>query len=126
MKTSSNFWVDYHFIDDQTIEMAYKENCFIDEHAAEENNKLYLEMTKHLNKLKVLVTLANYMEVSTRGLVVIQRFDKDDEARIIKEAIVRPSYMAKVLSYVYFKMFTPSFEFRLFNDRKSAVNWLKG
>jgi hypothetical protein len=124
MKTSSNFWVEYRFINDDTIEMAYKENCFIDEHAAEENHKLYLEMTKHLSKFKVLVTLANYMEVSTRGLVMIQRFDKEDESRVQKEAIVRNSYMGKVLSYVYFKMFSPSFEYKLFNDRQTAIDWL--
>lgn len=125
MKTFSNFWVEYRFIDDETIEMVYKENCFIDEHAAEENHKLYLELTQHLNKLKILVTLASYMEVSTRGLVMIQRFDRDDESRVAKEAIVRPSYLSRVLSYVYFKMFTPSFEYKLFNDRQSAINWLK-
>jgi hypothetical protein len=116
--------ISYNFIEDDILEMSYHNEILLDKEATIENHGLYLQLVADKRKFRRLVNLGSKMEVTSDARKLCQQYDTEEADKIEAQAIVSPSYLTKILAYVYFKMYTPHYPIKLFTDRTSALAWL--
>ncbi|MFP5471544.1 MAG: hypothetical protein ACLGGV_08090 [Bacteroidia bacterium] len=114
----------YRMVNDDLLEMVYKDNAFLDVKETAENHHLYFDITREVKSMKRLIILGKNMTVSSEARLLCQKFDKEEEHRIKAQAIVAQCYLGRVLSYVYFKMFTPKYPNKVFVNKQKATEWL--
>jgi hypothetical protein len=105
--------------------LEYEEDIFIDVKVAEENHTLLLEYLKDKpEKIKLFVIVSAKIEVTPQGRMVTKNYNKEMEYKILCQAIVVKSYLAKILSYVYVKILNPKYESKIFTSKEKALGWL--
>lgn len=119
----------FHIFNGNVVELEFKEDTHIDIEGAKEDFKAYWtfvnsyidEKTQFLS----LVTIPKNMDIDQEALKFYKEAFAQKEYKALKQAWVCPSYLSKVIAYVYNKMRKPAFPLKVFTNREKAIKWLE-
>jgi hypothetical protein len=76
-------------------------------------------------EFKLLVLVCKNMQVTPEARITTKDYNKELEDVIKCQAIVCPSYLAKVLSYIYMKVLAPKYDSKIFTNKEKALRYLR-
>jgi hypothetical protein len=125
MKTIATNTLKLTFIEDGILEMMYLPGAILNKENSIKNYQAYDTIVGDKANLKRLVILGDNTELTEDGRNFSKEQDVLRQDKIVKQAIVMNSYLHRVGAYIYYKLFVPPYEIKVFSDKSSALVWLK-
>jgi hypothetical protein len=125
MKSISTNTLKLSFIQEDILEMYYSDDAVLNKENSSKNYHAYDTIVGDKVAIKRLVILGRNMELTDEGRKYSKEQDVLRQDKIIKQAIVMDSYLHRVGAYIYYKLFIPVYEIKIFSDKQTALEWLK-
>jgi hypothetical protein len=114
----------FRFIDEQTMELVFKDNSHVDVEEIEAVNTYVGQYTKG-KRIKRLTISGKNSEISAKARQIGEKLSEDAKDSIIAEAVVVHSLTQKMVANFYFKYLKDLYPARFFTDVEKAKEWLE-
>ena len=119
----------FNIFNNRVVELSFKEDAQVDLEGAKSDFEAYWtfvnsNIDEEMQFLS-LVTIPKNMDIEQDALKFYKEAFAKKEYKALKQAWVCPSYLSKVIAYVYNTLRNPAFPLKVFTNREKAIKWLE-